>query len=926
MSELDLSDAKLLALWRTGNREAYAVLVVRYQGLVQAACRRQAPSGEEDDCAQAVFLVLGRKPAAAARAPALAAWLLRTAWYVCDNARRAQRRRRQVAITADRTADSGLAHRPEALDHLDGCLLKLPERQRAAVTLHFLAGKTAEEVAATLGTNRAHAYLLVSRGLAGLRVLLSRRGVAVAGLAGLLAAETHAAGTSAPSGVLASLSGTPSAGAIVHATGAIKAMSLATVIPFAAAAGLVLAAGTLSLALTAEAGAPVPPATHTPSAPLAEVVFTPRTADAETAFRALHRLGGPRVEWLTPAARGKVPWHMRFASVSGRELIGAVATTTGFQAAWLQDGANAILYVGSPDAVIERFRKDLVSPDPSVRRAAAWRGRQQADVRIIPPLVRAAQDVDPETARLAMAGLRNRWIAVVALEASALRLLHADLAHPAPRVRDQAFRALGRVGGTEALPLLERALTNRGTCRLAYAALGELGGRRALTLLEGGLADKDPAVRSTACAALGRMGGDGVLALLEKMTADPDASVREEAYSGLGAMGGERAVVILGKATTDQDKHARAAAYRALSSAAAPASLESLGKALADPDARVRREAARVLGRRGDAQSVVLLGKALADPDADVRTSAYCALGDIGSDAALALFGQTHTDPDQRVRWMACNAFFYRIGDERVLANTEAWLADPADQVRAMAVQGMGQVGGRKAQEMLERLLGDPDASMRQSACSALGAVRGERALTLLTHAITDPDADVRQVTCSALGSFPTEESALTLERALADHDAKVRAAACESLGKMGGEKALALCEGMLADPDTVVRRAVCGTWGRIGGQRAVDLLVRQASIDRVASIRETACNVLGHAALDGVGGERRAALAFLKKALADPDADMREAACRGLGYLGGDAATALLRSALGDQDAAVRQRAADVLATLGEEQNPEQF
>jgi hypothetical protein len=42
--------------------------------------------------------------------------------------------------------------------------LKLPEKQRIAVSLQYLAGKAPEDIATILGTSRDNAYKLVTRG------------------------------------------------------------------------------------------------------------------------------------------------------------------------------------------------------------------------------------------------------------------------------------------------------------------------------------------------------------------------------------------------------------------------------------------------------------------------------------------------------------------------------------------------------------------------------------------------------------------------------------------------------------------------------------------------------------------------------------------------------------------------------------------
>lgn len=197
---LPTSDSFLISAWRQGDQEAFASLVARYHGLVLGACRRQAPPGEADDAAQAVFLVLARRPAAAARCPALAAWLLRVTELVCRSARRSALRRRRTE-TAALPADQAPAGRPsggEALDLLDACLLALPDGQRAAVSLHFMAGLDPAEVAQRLGTSREAAYKLIARGLEALRRQFSRRGIIMPGAAvGVLLAGQAAQATAA---------------------------------------------------------------------------------------------------------------------------------------------------------------------------------------------------------------------------------------------------------------------------------------------------------------------------------------------------------------------------------------------------------------------------------------------------------------------------------------------------------------------------------------------------------------------------------------------------------------------------------------------------------------------------------------------------------------------------------------------------------
>jgi RNA polymerase sigma-70 factor (ECF subfamily) len=254
----DASDTALLAGFRDGDQEAFAVLVARYHGLVRAACQRQAPSPEVEDCLQAVFLVLARRPASASRAPSLPAWLLRVAWFVCRRARRGARRRLVAERSAAQAGNAQGTIRPEALDHLDDCLSALPERQRVAVSLHYLAALPAEQVAATLGVSRDNAYQLVSRGLARLRKLLAQRGIVIGApaLLALFTAESQAADTNdgAPASITQAITGQPSANAAVLAKEAAAAMA----IPFLPGAILVAVLAILTTGLTLVVGADGP--------------------------------------------------------------------------------------------------------------------------------------------------------------------------------------------------------------------------------------------------------------------------------------------------------------------------------------------------------------------------------------------------------------------------------------------------------------------------------------------------------------------------------------------------------------------------------------------------------------------------------------------------------------------------------------------
>ena len=285
-------DTSLIAAHVTGEAEAFATLVRRHHGLVHAACVRQSPSSEVEDCIQAVFLVLHRRPRQAARAPALAAWLLTVARFVCARARRAVRSRRQAEIAAAEISAQRHARSPamgQPCEHLDACLAALPERQRLVVSLHYLAGHAPEDISAQLGLEPATVRQNLHRGLVSLRSALRRRGVVVpaAGLLALLAQEAHAAAVCPPLSLIPGLTTSVTAtNAVIYAQGTIKTMILKSLIPTVigsttAAACLlvgVLAFGAEPATAPAVTRSPAPattPAPATAPSPQAEPATTP---------------------------------------------------------------------------------------------------------------------------------------------------------------------------------------------------------------------------------------------------------------------------------------------------------------------------------------------------------------------------------------------------------------------------------------------------------------------------------------------------------------------------------------------------------------------------------------------------------------------------------------------------------------------------
>jgi HEAT repeat protein len=263
----------------------------------------------------------------------------------------------------------------------------------------------------------------------------------------------------------------------------------------------------------------------------------------------------------------------------------------------------------------------------------------------------------------------------------------------------------------------------------------------------------------------------------------------------------------------------RAGAARALSRIKNPEALPVLRAAMSDPALAVRIGAAQGLVDMKDEQSVPLFVKQLSDPDPRLRRTALRALDKLAK-------------PDQKV------------GDTTVADAVRVVLKNDKDSaVRATAVPVLADLLKERAVPDLMALSSDLDAAVRLEASGALAGIGKPAADALVAYA-SDADPNVRAMAIEGIGQVGGPKQVPVLVKAAEDTSTKgakqVRIAAANALGSIGGPEALAAFGKLAKDAEPGVRQATAVALGRVGGPKAKELLEGLLK-DEVAFVRTSA-------------------------------------------------------------------------------------
>jgi RNA polymerase sigma factor (sigma-70 family) len=169
------SDERLVALARRGSEPAFEAIVERYRGPLGRYCRGLVAPSCVDDILQLTFLSAYRTLESDGRHLTLKPWLFRVTHNAAlDSLRREARGFEQLDESYDgvERPDQAL-ERKESLRVLVAGLVGLPDRQRAALVLRELEGRSYEEIERELGLAGGSLRQLLYRARSNLRTVAS---------------------------------------------------------------------------------------------------------------------------------------------------------------------------------------------------------------------------------------------------------------------------------------------------------------------------------------------------------------------------------------------------------------------------------------------------------------------------------------------------------------------------------------------------------------------------------------------------------------------------------------------------------------------------------------------------------------------------------------------------------------------------------
>lgn len=178
-------------------------------------------------------------------------------------------------------------------------------------------------------------------------------------------------------------------------------------------------------------------------------------------------------------------------------------------------------------------------------------------------------------------------------------------------------------------------------------------------------------------------------------------------------------------ALSDKDFRNRRAALDRLQPVKAAWKMELLRNSMKDEDPAIRERSARLIGRSKDKAAYKLLTDSLKSADDMTRLGAVDGLRDLGDRRAALPLAALLTHEDRNTRWKAAEALGDLKSDNGVTALRNAAAGDRDEFVRKAAVNSLGKIGSARARTALNALRNSADKELSGWAANVLKVMGG---------------------------------------------------------------------------------------------------------------------------------------------------------------------------------------------------------
>lgn len=467
-------------------------------------------------------------------------------------------------------------------------------------------------------------------------------------------------------------------------------------------------------------------------------------------------------------------------------------------------------------AEIEKWTRQLYSPDPAIRSSAAVSLLDLGHSDALEPLLSILRGNPPvpTTGELKEEHTSGRDVLISVIKAfgfkgddRAVKPLIELLKNEDHEIMQSSSETLGKLRTPKAIQAMATGVLDLqyplGSRVLLAQSLGQTREREAVEPLLMVLQSPETELQNAASAAL---------RLISKQTFGRDLSRWQEWWELNKVKTHEQWLEDITK-ELEEDTEELEAQNEALKKELADKTIALLGSVTQNKDYKVLLEAmksghpevrafaTKKLADLKDPNFIPAFIDALKDKEKEVRASAALALGEMRDERAVNPLINALWDEDILVKEKSAVALAsYKskpVMDALILS-----LRGGETPVVIAAAVTLGQIGNPEAVEPLIELLSSKEAKVRETAIMALGRLKDPMAVKPIIEALQDKEERVRWYAADSLGSIKNSEAIEPLIQTLSKDSTRVRESAAVALGQLGNERVIEPLVKAMADPD----------------------------------------------------------------------------------------------------------------------------